>query len=334
MLTTCQQCGAEFKGQGTQRKYCGMPCYRLGRRKSTTVACHQCGKPFDKIPSASNRYCSTDCSRAGLRDAKKALRTGEERSCEWCAASFYRYPGQIRRGWDRFCKRQCFAASKAAAQRETFVCESCGEQFELQLSEVKCRAKRGHPIRFCSRECTRTRVEKACLYCGKAFMAEAFALAEGKGIYCSIACARQSVIERAPLPERDPDHDAVVYAAAFIDADGCIYRMNARKRRWAVLITQAEVNNGRVFLEHMQSEWGFGTLRRSAAAGRMLGRYECSEQWSWHITAQRQVLYLLNLIGPHLRIKRVLARQAVQEIATFEADRKAAIEADPDHPAR
>lgn len=104
------------------------------------------------------------------------------RTCEQCSQTFDVFPSDIRRGWGRFCSRQC--AGLARSMKITLCCAQCGEKFQVRPSK-------SNRI-YCSAECygisCRLGEWYKCLACGKEFYASRAKIREGGGKYCSRKC--------------------------------------------------------------------------------------------------------------------------------------------------
>lgn len=78
------------------------------------ATCQRCGAEFSTEPGrmarGMARYCSRDCK---LADSRKRTET----RCEWCAKPFEWVPS---RGQQRFCRRTCYDAHRAATMPERF----------------------------------------------------------------------------------------------------------------------------------------------------------------------------------------------------------------------
>lgn len=130
-------CPCGVCGKPTQRKYCGLPCYRKaskGRGKVRMVfACAQCGDRYEKTPSWASvtRFCSRKCA-----DLSRQVLT--EQSCVRC--------GQVFRQKDagqKYCSRACYIRPKPIA-----ACEVCGKDFRVghvnqkgRFCSVRCRSQ-------------------------------------------------------------------------------------------------------------------------------------------------------------------------------------------------
>ncbi len=95
---------------------------------------------------------------------------------------------------------------------QSFICRQCGKHFERAAYDVRAQEKLGHPIRFCSKQCTAAGRPKpareqpvtlTCEHCGKVFERKASVdrhrRKEGrKRVFCSQECRKA-----APAAPRD-----------------------------------------------------------------------------------------------------------------------------------
>ncbi len=96
ILSTCKQCGAEFKGRpGSRYKWCSWKCYNVHRGAPVLKPCIQCGKLFtkrDRATTKKHRYCSRTCMWAWRRAHAKELKIRfydrkQDRGRDWPQAS-------------------------------------------------------------------------------------------------------------------------------------------------------------------------------------------------------------------------------------------------------
>jgi hypothetical protein len=70
----------------------------------------------------------------------------------------------------------------------SFLCQRCGAAFTLPAYRAAIEG-RGT---YCSYACRRTRVDRVCAGCGRAFTVDLPRIAAGFGVYCSKRCARMT----------------------------------------------------------------------------------------------------------------------------------------------
>lgn len=123
---------------------------------------------------------------------------GKEFTCQHCGEKFYRDAKQA-----KYCSHNCqyVAISERTRIIKEFTCQYCGEIFQKHH-------RRSKPLMYCSRECWRlartgpnnpnfTSKLVNCDYCGKEFYQQPYLIQDGKGNYCSRACAaRHTAQER------------------------------------------------------------------------------------------------------------------------------------------
>lgn len=77
----------------------------------------------------------------------KALRKGAWFGCETCAKQFWRKPKDIKAGNNRFCSRQCYAASQAGVAKPVpQVCTERGVAAAAAARKSRTHCLRGHPL--------------------------------------------------------------------------------------------------------------------------------------------------------------------------------------------
>lgn len=84
-------------------------------------------------------------------------------TCQECGEGFLAYLSQK--------KKFCSIACKNFCRKKTLICKQCGKGFELNVSTIKAREKRG-PIKFCCFNCYKASIaikEKTCVGCKKQF---------------------------------------------------------------------------------------------------------------------------------------------------------------------
>lgn len=138
--------------------------------------CAVCDHPFI-TPNKYRKYCSVDCNYLGRR--KK-----QERTCEWCKAT-YHATGKRN---ERFCSREYWEQDHAHKPKES-ICETCGKTFTQP---------RTHNRKNCGKECADIATQKAqdgkvtriCETCGKEYLTKL----SKKLRFCSITCSANSRI--------------------------------------------------------------------------------------------------------------------------------------------
>lgn len=137
--------------------------------------CAHCGKPFiaDK---RTREFCSYACSGASKR------KPPETHVCIGCGKTFE--SNRREQSYSPlYCSRSCYLEhSPLKKDRPAKTCPQCGKEF-VGRNAVHC-------SRACQEAAQRTRVERKCIVCGKAFEAVPSSIAKGHGRYCSQACAR------------------------------------------------------------------------------------------------------------------------------------------------
>lgn len=112
---TCQTCGKIFyrcpsqlkNGRG---KFCSHQCMVFKVKRT----CETCGKIFYSKRSSVGRFCSHPCYADSIRGipltgSRKAIKV--EQTCLTCGKAFPTKPSRIKKGWARFCSRECWYQS-------------------------------------------------------------------------------------------------------------------------------------------------------------------------------------------------------------------------------
>jgi len=135
----CAQCGAEFRTNREEQKYCSKECGHAANRTGRTVytkTCLYCGHEFQTIYK-DHKYCSSTCAARDAGEKRKG-----EYFCEYCGKP--RWSDHPNR--NRFCSRECAdknrvlqylpvkyqRAKEAREQREAALqrlCPECGVWF-------------------------------------------------------------------------------------------------------------------------------------------------------------------------------------------------------------
>lgn len=177
----CARCGASFTvpHPSYRKTHCSQSCAAMMRWGDTGLisACEVCGISIRTrrsfVQKGGGRYCSNACKAS-------AQRIGEERVCPTCGGTFYLSRGNKKRGQGTYCSVGCFPRTTG-----TMVpCAACGQPFYRQVSHGRQRACSD----ACMRILRRTRQQRACIHCGRAFTASAAAIRVGHGRYCSRTC--------------------------------------------------------------------------------------------------------------------------------------------------
>lgn len=113
--------------------------------------------------------------------SRTGYRSGELRTCCVCGKERYFRPSEIKRGYGRYCSRECFQTVERVEKKK---CLICGK--ELKKTEGCEKGK------YCSYECfgksIRTRLRSVCCHCGKEFERKPFHLTRSKQSFCSKEC--------------------------------------------------------------------------------------------------------------------------------------------------
>lgn len=112
--------------------------------KVRTATCVNCGSVVTKRMPAGRKYCSLECYRAGPRLVR---RTGEERACRQCGATFYVPRVRVDRGEGLFCSNACNGEYQGR-NKTTHTCKTCGAEFRWSPSRSKA-----NTITYCSIPC-------------------------------------------------------------------------------------------------------------------------------------------------------------------------------------
>lgn len=146
------------------------------------VVCENCGNTFSCYPSQRRRFCSMSCRT----DHRRQAGGWQQRACMHCAETFDIAGGRLAEGGGAYCSDACRVADKALP---TETCPTCGSEYTSR-----------HHSGFCSKRCAgqarQTRVERTCKTCSAQFTETPSRIAQGKGTYCSKACAFPGPLSR------------------------------------------------------------------------------------------------------------------------------------------
>jgi len=127
-----------------------------------------------------------------------------ERICLICGKSFKAQQNRIKKGWSKYCSKQCFYAG--SKKFGTFkgknnpnwkggkikkICKICGKEFFVKRNRII--------QQYCSRKCMGiektdknnpkwTQIKRKCLRCGKIFYVIPSQIEKGRGRFCSQDC--------------------------------------------------------------------------------------------------------------------------------------------------
>lgn len=151
----CQNCGKHISLQPNEVKrglgtYCSPGCREEARIKRGTYVCLECEKTFyAKFTGRGRKYCSVECSYAGMSKTKTGLLSGVGKAarveciCKFCGNQFSVPPNKATNGRGLYCSKNCMEADKRGRPVEN-VCKFCGKVFETSCWETTV---------FCGQEC-------------------------------------------------------------------------------------------------------------------------------------------------------------------------------------
>lgn len=179
----CKTCHKSFDDRRETAIYCSQRCYHISRKKSVTLICQFCERPYQVKPFQvkDSKYCSYECSYTG-RNSKIIL------ICDTCNKSFRRFPSQSHA---KYCSPECFYKSgQEYKPRIETECRTCGKP--MRVTQAKLDSDRG---RFCSKECVNRgrlksnptpKITLSCAACGKTY--KVFPSQKEKARFCSHQC--------------------------------------------------------------------------------------------------------------------------------------------------
>ncbi len=161
--------------------------------KKVTAICPQCGKDFQFYPSAYPDKPKTFCSKKCWSDAAWL-----HKICAWCGVAF----ACRRSDPNDCCSKTCGRRRAMQGRKITLNCDQCSAPITRKLSS---HFGKGQTTHFCSRRCfgdwlkthahesitarKKTRVDRACKECGKAFQITPSQLIfKGYGTFCCKKC--------------------------------------------------------------------------------------------------------------------------------------------------
>ena len=114
--------------------------------KIRTIMCEGCGVIVTRRMRPGARYCGLPCYRSAPRPQRK---TGEDRTCGTCGASFYVAANRVAKGEGQFCSTACHDMHQGRAKTE-HTCKTCGGVFRWSPSRS---ASGNYTITYCSPPC-------------------------------------------------------------------------------------------------------------------------------------------------------------------------------------
>lgn len=112
--------------------------------------------------------------------------------------------------------------------------------------------------------------------------------------------------------------DDIIYLAAFMDGEGHLgLRWAKIQKGWIPQPGFALHSTDRPVLESLIEEFQVGHLRYTLNKSPLARK----EQYKWQVNKIADILWLLRLIEPYLRIKRSVARLVIEELESYRKPR-------------
>lgn len=161
-------------------------------------------------------------------------------TCQYCNKEFTTYPCRLKRGYDKFCSKECYnksddlrvslsKAQKARWDGHTLLvtnkkCVVCGKEFQVHNSDLD-----KHQCLCCSMECsgkyrskthrgekhhnwTGGKISRVCIVCGKDFEVKPERLNRTGGKFCSSNCSSMYNV-RHSANKKDTDIELIMKSA-------------------------------------------------------------------------------------------------------------------------
>lgn len=122
--------------------------------------CENCGQEITgtSYQTKKRRFCSIGCwNKVATGKQHPYYKGPKNKVCKNCGKN---YLAKYQCNATQFCSQKCFKKYRSKISRTTFQCEVCNTTFEVLNRDVRCRAKKGKKIQYCSKACHRIAANK------------------------------------------------------------------------------------------------------------------------------------------------------------------------------